>query len=57
MTPVKHREVLLLHFLQALSILEIAKVVGCSEEYGVSAATVMLLGWTDQLKTAASRKQ
>lgn len=28
---VKHREVLVLHFLQDLSILEIAKVVGCSE--------------------------
>lgn len=27
---VKHREVLVLHFLQDLSILEIAKVVGCS---------------------------
>jgi RNA polymerase sigma-70 factor, ECF subfamily len=28
---VKHREVLVLHFLQDLSILEIANVVGCSE--------------------------
>ncbi|MGH9586938.1 MAG: RNA polymerase sigma factor [Acidobacteriaceae bacterium] len=28
---VKHREVLVLHFLQDLSIQEIAKVVGCSE--------------------------
>jgi RNA polymerase sigma-70 factor, ECF subfamily len=28
---VKHREVLVLHFLQDLSILEIASVVGCSE--------------------------
>ena len=28
---VKHREVLVLHFLQDLSILEIADVVGCSE--------------------------
>lgn len=28
---VKHREVLVLHFLQDLSILEMAKVVGCSE--------------------------
>ena len=28
---VKHREVLVLHFLQDLSILDIAKVVGCSE--------------------------
>jgi RNA polymerase sigma-70 factor (ECF subfamily) len=28
---VKHREVLVLHFLQDLSILEIAHVVGCSE--------------------------
>lgn len=28
---VKHREVLVLHFLQDLSIVEIAKVVGCSE--------------------------
>jgi RNA polymerase sigma-70 factor (ECF subfamily) len=28
---VKHREVLVLHFLRDLSILEIAKVVGCSE--------------------------
>jgi RNA polymerase sigma-70 factor (ECF subfamily) len=28
---VKHREVLVLHFLQDLSILEIATVVGCSE--------------------------
>lgn len=28
---VKHREVLVLHFLQDLSILEIAKIVGCSE--------------------------
>lgn len=28
---VKHREVLVLYFLQDLSILEIAKVVGCSE--------------------------
>lgn len=28
---VKHREVLVLHFLQDLSVLEIANVVGCSE--------------------------
>ena len=28
---VKHREVLVLHFLQDLSIQEIANVVGCSE--------------------------
>ena len=28
---IKHREVLVLHFLQDLSILEIASVVGCSE--------------------------
>jgi len=28
---VKHREVLVLHFLEDLSIAEIAKVVGCSE--------------------------
>jgi RNA polymerase sigma-70 factor (ECF subfamily) len=28
---VKHREVLVLHFLQDLSILEIANIVGCSE--------------------------
>jgi RNA polymerase sigma-70 factor (ECF subfamily) len=28
---VKHREVLVLHFLRDLSILEIAKIVGCSE--------------------------
>ena len=28
---VKHREVLVLHFLRDLSILEIANVVGCSE--------------------------
>jgi len=28
---IKHREVLVLHFLQDLSILEIANVVGCSE--------------------------
>ena len=28
---VKHREVLVLHFLKDLSILEIANVVGCSE--------------------------
>jgi RNA polymerase sigma-70 factor (ECF subfamily) len=28
---IKHREVLVLHFLEDLSIAEIAKVVGCSE--------------------------